>query len=436
MKKSHFLQRIFVCMMAFLIPSLSVISTYALSEETLDRYAASNILFYDPDGGTSTCSGGSYVDGPIPLMGTTPEEKIWSGLTTFLTPEQAAGVMGNMQSESGFNPAQHEIGMMKKYWKPGFALNENTNISYGLGLVQWSFGRRAGMYNFVYGSNSSLVEYFNNPEKYSPDYWSGSDFINAAGEEAFDDLVSLELQYLKDELNNNSNYRGLLETTTVYDATKFFLEHVEVPKNPNIESHPGRVTQAEAIYERLKDSDFTGGCNLQGLASFVKAYAWPEYRGGGFIERRSEYAEAVERRASAGKYVGGTVNNIKGIDCGGFVTTIMQESGYDPDYNGCKSNTGPQEYWLREGGGSDKWIWLNPDGKPMNAADLQLGDVAFTGGYTGSCSAGGEHTYMFIGSDLGFQTSIVSASYGGSSSARAPMSGRESLNARWYRKVR
>ncbi len=66
MKKSHFLQRLLVCMMAFLTAGLSgasVMSTYALSAETLDRYAANNILFYDPSGGGNCGYGAGMVSG-------------------------------------------------------------------------------------------------------------------------------------------------------------------------------------------------------------------------------------------------------------------------------------------------------------------------------------------------------------------------------------
>lgn len=460
MKKSHFLQRVLVGIMAFLMLVLPVNSTFALSSSMLDMFAENNILFYDPSGKKSDyrCFG-SYE---IPMSGNTAEEKIWSGLNSFMTPEQAAGVMGNMMSESHFNPAQHEIGQKNKH-QPGFALDANANVSYGLGLIQWSFGRRVGMYNFVKSVNPELTNYLDDYEKYSPTYWSGDQFISAAGANVFDSLASLELQYLRDELNSVNSYKGIFSATSVYDAAKFFLEHVEIPQNPQIEHHMNRVQQAEAIYSKYSGggsnqsgaaSYTSGGCSsadLNGLAEYVRAYVWPEYHPAVFLARKTEYAEAVERRIASRStlgytyktYVGGSVGGVPGIDCGGFVTTIMQESGYDPEYNGCGSNTGPQEYWLRDGGGSDKWVWLNPDGNSMNAASLQLGDVAFTGGYPygegkKGCDPGGGHTYMFIGSGLGFETNIASASYGSvTSSARAPMSGKEGIGgARWYRKVK
>ncbi len=451
MKKSGILQRVVKMVLAFWMMLLPVNDTFALSSSTLDRFAENNILFYDP--GSRGCPNGTFREGPIAIVGNTAAEKIWSGLTSFLTPEQAAGVMGNMLSESGLHPARHETSQMNSR-QPGFDLGSHADVSYGLGLIQWSFGRRVGLYNYIRESDSSLLTYLDDYNTYSRGTaTSGDGFLQVAGSAAFDALASLELQYLKDELN--SSYRGIFNASTVYDAAKFFLENVEIPQNPRIESHPNRVTQAEAFYSQFAGGGVSNGSgaasvsygsscytNLGSLEEYVRAYVWPEHHNPVFLERMPAYAEAVSRRASAGKYVGGTVGGVPGIDCGGFVTTIMQESGFDPTYNGCSSNTGPQEYWLREGGGSDKWVWLNPHGERMNAADLQLGDVAFTdtatSGYPGSCSPGGGHTYMFIGNISGFQTNIASASYGSTSrSARAPMSGTEGIGgAKWYRKVR
>ena len=410
-----------------------------ISEEDLFFYGENGIYYYNSHS-SGGCAPGSYVGGPIAISGSTVKEKIWSGLTSFLTAEQAAGVMGNMQSESNFNPAQHEIELLNQK-QPGFDLGANDDVSYGLGLVQWSGGRRVGMYNYVAEKNASLLSYFNDYQKYSPGYTvDGEKFLELAGEEATDALLSLELQYLKDELENG--YRALFETSTVTEATDYFLRTFERPLDPEATAQT-RLSQAEKIYEEFTGSSAGGGSCLTGsgeLEEFVRKYVWPDYRkveGVNYTNRMPDYAEAVGRRISEGKYVGGSVEGVAGIDCGGFVTTIMQESGYYVNYNGCGSNVATQEYWLREGGGSADWEWLNPDGRNMDASDLQLGDVAFKGNYTGGCVAGGDHTFMFIGHLDGFQTQIASASYTTGTNGRAPMSGHESVSGvRWYRKVR
>lgn len=75
---------------------------------------------------SSTCGGGAASC----LVGDTNEIKIWNFLVgKGLTGPQAAGVMGNLQAESTFNPAADE------------APNGT-----GHGIAQWSFGRRDALY--------------------------------------------------------------------------------------------------------------------------------------------------------------------------------------------------------------------------------------------------------------------------------------------------
>ena len=75
----------------------------ALTDDELIDYSLNEIMFYEK------CKvEGSSADCGITVSGSTIEEKIWTGLTSFMTEEQAAGVMGNMAHEGGFNPARHE----------------------------------------------------------------------------------------------------------------------------------------------------------------------------------------------------------------------------------------------------------------------------------------------------------------------------------------
>lgn len=129
-----------------------------------------------------------------------------------------------------------------------------------------------------------------------------------------------------------------------------------------------------------------------------------------------DYSEAVSRRLSEGKYVGG--GSHPGIDCGGFVTTLLQDSGFDPNYGG-GSNVPVQHNYVISNG------WQVID----NIEDLQPGDVAF--------NSKNSHTFVYVGDIDGFGSMIASASYGGSNSNkwRAPMAGTENIhNVTWYRK--
>lgn len=407
-----------------------------ISDSQLDMFAENNIYFYDPNGNST---GSKRNCSSLSVSGGTVEEKVWNGLTTFLTPEQAAGVMGNMQSESHFNPAQHEVGQMNSH-QPGFALDDNPKVSYGLGLIQWSFQRRINLYNYVKERDESLIHYFDEYSTYSPTYEDGDFFLRLAGDDDTNRLVELELEFLKGEIM--ASYSGLLSTTTVEEASNYFLLDVEKPQDMQSKKQQ-RYNQSQAFYDQFYGTSGGSGGECGDLEEYVRLYVWEQYHSASeenYTIRKDGYAAAVQERQSQGKYVGGSVDGVAGIDCGGFVTTIMQDSGFDPEYNGCGSNTAPQEYWLREGGGSDSWEWLNPGEESMDASNLMLGDVAFTGEYTGGCIVGGGHTYMFIGNIEGYETNIASASYtSGKTGGRAPMSGHEAVsgtNIRWYRKVK
>jgi len=589
----------------------------ALSADLLEFYATNNINYYNPSAVSSNC-----YSGDVSVTGSTTAEKIWSGLTTFMTPEQAAGVMGNMVGESGFNPVRHEESQKQKYWGT-FDIITGTEHPYGIGLIQWSGGRRVNLLKYIQSVDSSLIQYFMNPDEYSV-HKSGDDFLALVGDAVFDRLVQLELEFLKEEFNTSKSYRDLFNQQTVENATKYFMDYVERPsvsicyfqqkseycadgnpfsaqskenyekslnyrtttargyydalngtsltpstgitgtnisgsnitiigdsitegsrsqidsklpgveinaevgrqfstgidiaKTMNLRSalvfalgtnsasltssqvqeilniagpsrtvyfitnygtydytnnnqvfneaasnnsnvkvidwassvasdptkyigsdgvHPtaeGKELFANLIYNAVTASNLTSdGCVVSGdLQSLVVRYAWPDYHPANFFDMMPDYAAAVQRRKSEGKYVGG--KDHPGIDCGGFVTALVQDSGFAPDYNGYASNVPPQEQWVIENG----WTLLNgSENSTIDTSILQPGDVAFEG----KPSHAG-HTFIYVGQIPGFNSNIASASYGGDSGLawRTPMAGSESLTTghgypvRWYRK--
>ena len=423
-------------LVSFLAALAIITPVSAVSDAVVDKMNSIESYYYNPEGKLKCIPN---YQGDVTVAGGTAEEKIWSGLTSFLTPEQAAGIMGNFVSESGLNPARHETSAINKY--QNFDLSSNPDIPYGIGIAQWSKSRRISVYNFIKSRAPELIKYLDDGQTYGR--LSGAEFVEKAGEEVANQLISLELEFMRDEINNT--YSGFKNTTNVRDATEYFLVHFENPKNPNMVSHPNRLPQAEDIYNRLSGktievhattsgdpdctnaSDITTSGDAGSLQSLVMEYAWDTYHSAVFTDRKPAYAEAITRRLASGKYVGGSVNGVAGIDCGGFVTTLMQESGFAPDYNSGNGNTAIQETWVRTNG----WQLLNANpGTPVDTSVLQPGDVAFTTG----------HTFVYVGNIPGFHSNIASASYG-NESGRAPMAGHESLTkngkgetVRWYRK--
>lgn len=418
MKKS-----IFSFLSAIILSLSTANSVFAtIPQSLIEEYGKNDIHWYNP-GYAEKC-----VSDVVNVYGDTIEEKIWTGLTDFLSDEQAAGVMANIYSESGFNPARHETSLLNRY-QPGFDLGSNADISYGLGLIQWSFGRRVRLYDYIKETDSDLLAYLDDYETYGK--ISGTEFLSRAGDDATNHLIAIEMQFLKDELTSNPTYNKIFEQTSAADAAAFFSVYVEGCQTCAVggSGYSRRVEQANTFYETYNNSVIfiktSSGCYLQNaLATTVLSYAWPEWHPAPYVERTEDYAEAVTRRISEGRYVGGSVNGVPGIDCGGFVTTLMQESGFEPEYNNGNGATGTQEAWVNANG----WTRVN-DNSYFDTSSLQPGDVAFTDG----------HTYVYIGEIEGFEYNIASASYStnGDSSARAPMAGRESLTGdgvRWYRK--
>lgn len=429
--RHHFLKTLLTIFLASL---LLIQPTSALSDELLDYYNINGIYYYNPSGNNA---GYGCYNGTVTISGSTPEEKIWSGLISFMTPEQAAGVMGNMAHEGNyFNPVQHEVSQMNKYWG-SIDIVTDASVPYGIGLIQWSWGRRVNLLQHIQNNAPDLLNYFLQPELYSIGYTiNGRKLIELVGETVYDQLIQIELDYLKIELENNNTYKKIFDQPSVEAAADYFLYYVEAPADPEA-SRSVRRQDAQKYYDDLYGATLSpsagGGCPASGsLQELVTKYAWPEYKGQDFTQQMPDYTATIQQRVSQKLYVGG--NN--GNDCGGFVTTLMQESGFAPDYNyGGRidqgaSNVPVQEQWVQENG----WTLLN--GSPSAQIDtnlLQPGDVAFVTG----------HTFVYVGNIPGFDSVIASASYSADPDrGRSPMAGRESLTydsergeiVRWYRK--
>ena len=223
--------------------------------------------------------------------------------------------------------------------------------------------------------------------------------------------------------NYSKNYSNILladwESKVKDSPETYFI-------NDSTLTEAGQKLYADLLYETVNSDIKSNGCSVSSdFISLVKAYAWPEYHKPPYTNRMPAYAEAVSRSIAEGRYVGGSVNGVPGIDCGGFVTIIVQNSGIEPSYNDTKGGTDNQERWVKSHG----WIMLNPDyNTPVDTSILQPGDVALSLG----------HTFIYVGEIPGFNSVIASASYT-REMARAPMAGHESLLrssrsvVRWFR---
>lgn len=227
---------------------------------------------------------------------------------------------------------------------------------------------------------------------------------------------------LKQYATENSNIIIADWNSTVSSNPFLYLNDDKI--HPN---EAGTRLFAENIYDAINGNTNEVGCSVNGeFQALVQSYAWPDWHPAPWHDRMPAYATAVTQSISEGRYVGGSVAGVPGIDCGGFVTILVQNSGLAPDYNDTKGNTTTQEKWVK----NHNWHLINssPNSK-VDTSLLQPGDVAFSSG----------HTFIYVGDIPGFNSVIASASYSTNNAGRAPMAGKEDLTfgngaiVRWYR---
>ncbi len=378
-----------------------------LTDEELNIYSQNNITFYEP---CNTENNGEINGCNIKVSGSTIEEKIWTGLTSFLSDEQAAGVMGNMAHEGGFNPARHESAFINS--SPNFAITKNTDDSYGIGLIQWSFGRRVRMLDYINEKAHELLDKFIDTGRNIYGKISGQDFLDKAGDDATNQLIMLELCFLKQELEGNSTYSGLMNTSTVDEASDYFLEHVEVPADiPG--QMPIRRDDANKYYNQFHGKDFSddssastgesdpscnacvpGSLNINGAAVCL---AWPlgtdekvnAFPNGSGTDLFTSFWESDDK-----VYKDGGPEHKVGAYCCGFSAAAVHFSGYDPDFaSSCGHDDHIHNQFQYKYAKSHPDLW---EVIPYDKSILRGGDVIYY-----SNPSGGGHSYVIVQDEKG-----------------------------------
>lgn len=416
-------RRIVAVVFAFILISNELV-TVAKAAPAFDEgfYSNNDILFYDP-----RCDTG-VAQGLISLQGKDNLEKIMKFLmdpARGLTLAQAAGIVGNFMAESQLDPTIIQ-GSPPTHANPDYKPVSGV----GFGIAQWTFPAR----------QQPLVNYIN-------EHVPTKDITDLDGQINF---------FWHEMTGTHANaLRKLKETTTPLDATISFHKYYEGSADSATRVQQVRGANAQKVYDQYKDAPAIAGSTALGtdgkplinststvskrvgysctataaggdLLELVKQYAWPDYRQAGTVSALTPtdaYRDATQRAKAAGRYIGGISH--PGIDCGGFVTTLIVDSGFDKNYNyGSLVSqgagfTGNQERWLKA-----NWKTLDP----RDASDRQPGDVAISS----------SHTYIFVGPDV-FPDNYPIAS--ASLDERSPMRGSESVVStphsgfRWYRKA-
>lgn len=350
------------------------------------------------------------------LVGSKNDEKVFNYFKSKgLSDIQTAGIMGNMAIESGFDPenVQNKTSDAAKY---GERTKDPKPLTAGWGLIQWTPGskvitaaKEAGVGDQPIYELATQLDIVWGHLQNKPPITKGSFSIPE-----FKKITDVEkaVNYFEDKIEG----AGKPNYTDRYTAARLALDQFSGKTSTSSAGSTGGSTVGDC--ESL-DSGAAAGNAVQTALN----YAWPEYHKPNYTKLKPAYAKAVSTAQKNGKYVGGGTN--PGVDCGGFVTRVMQDSGVDTDYGG-GGNTDSQEKHLMESGKYKKIE--NP-----TSADLTPGAIAISSDYGGD---GGGHTYMFVGKQAGFETQIASASYSPSNTAwRAPMAGHEVVadpSYNWY----
>ncbi|MEO7364547.1 MAG: phage tail tip lysozyme [Candidatus Saccharimonadales bacterium] len=165
----------------------------ALSQEQINLFR-SGVSYYDINATADTCNSGSV------LVGSNFGEQIFTYLVSKgLSPVQAAGVMGNLQAESGLNPARVQNTKTPSGDSDTMVINGTT----GYGLAQWtSKGRQQALH----------------------------DAAAAAGKPDSD--LQVQLDHLWSELSggySGSTLTPLLAAQDIRTATSIFMINFEAP---------------------------------------------------------------------------------------------------------------------------------------------------------------------------------------------------------------
>jgi hypothetical protein len=360
--------------------------------------------------------------GAVILAGEDNEQKILNFfMRKGLTLAQAAGIVGNMMVESGLKPNIREGGqIVDDNYKP-----EN---GVGFGLVQWTFtARQKPLVDFTQGMGVAVTD-LGGQLGFVWEELNGQWLKTLNKLRATSDPIEAAV-VVHDEYEVSADSPQKVRDVRGGNALKVYEKYRDAPalagagaedelQNPggSPDSDTSEDSAKKASKNNSKDCKSTGfgGGNFN---ETLKHYAWNDWKGM-TIEPTPEYKEATARTRGEGLYVGGIQH--PGIDCGGFVTQLVRDSGYDKGYNseGKGGPTSAQEQWLKA-----NWESL-PSSGSIDASTLQPGDVAINNG----------HTFIYVGEVDGFGAKIASASL----DERAPMADTmqqpNQPGFNWYRK--
>lgn len=161
-------------------------------------YSANDILYYNP---CETCQSGL-----VSLTGNTNEEKVFKWLIgKGFNAAQAAGMMGNMHTESSFNPFRMQTTYSNRGIEAVLPPSSHPEYMKAFGLVQWDGGRRQQILGQISVKFKDYISSINS-------YGKSADGYKDAPPEVNDTMLTFQLEYVVQELEKGY--------THVYDQIK------------------------------------------------------------------------------------------------------------------------------------------------------------------------------------------------------------------------
>lgn len=323
-----------------------------------DFYSENNILFYTGTDQDVAVCGGDFED-----TGENMKTIYTYMKTKGLNDAQAAGVAGNIFAESGGIPNRSQVPPDRD--DPS-DLGTAIGVNKAWGLIQWDAGGRA----IEYAEDAGITGPIHELE------------------------TQLQLIWWHMEVSSPTSAQNMLEgykkINDVAEATIYFHDKVE---GSNDESMDKRIDFARGFMEEFSGVSVSPGggakCSHGGNGDILETaflYAWPDVYPRPHTKKKPEYDAAIKQALANGEFVGGKPG-LPGVDCGGFVTRVMRDSGVDPEYNSAQGNTTAQAAYLA---GSSKYMEV----KPEVITDLEPGDIAVRAvGWGGGIG----HTYIYAG---------------------------------------
>lgn len=219
--------------------------------------------FWNPRTGTTDTSSTattSTTTSTGSLQGNEVTEQVYNYLTTTggMTPFGAAGLMGNLEAESGINPGIVEGILAKKLGTTSAQYTADVDSGkiskndflhplgkqYGYGLAQWtSPGRKQGLYDLVKSRNASIAD------------------------------TKLQLDWLLQELQSSSYspvYNVLKSASSVKEASDVVLHRFEAPADQSGAVEQKRASMGQNWYNKYAGSSGKGGFGVKFLRKLNK----------------------------------------------------------------------------------------------------------------------------------------------------------------------